>query len=228
MAVAASSIINRVRKQLIDEGQVRRWTDTELLEWLSDGQRAIVAKAPSAFSKTASMQLAPGTKQQIPADGHMLLEVTRNMGLDGISPGRAIRIIQRDAIDAFNPSWHQAQQTQTVQNYVYSPAQQTIFYVTPPSNGQSYIEVVYSASPPAVTSTGALISLPDIYETTLFDYVMFRALQKDSDFGAGLQLAAAYRQLFEAFMNVSEPAKLEENPNQQLGAPDPRVKGAAK
>lgn len=228
MAVAASSILDRVRKQLIDDGSQKRWSDVELLSWLSDGQRAIVAVAPSAYARTTAMKLVAGTKQSVPDDGYMLLTVTRNMGLDGASPGRAIRISQRDAIDGFNPDWHRANQTQTIQNYIYDPAQKTVFYVYPPANGESYIEVVYSASPPDINTLGSLIHLPDIYQTPLFDYVMFRALQKDSDFGAGQQLAATYRQLFEAFMNASSSAELAENPNLQLAPSDASVKGAAK
>lgn len=228
MAVAASTIIGRVRKQLIDEGSLKRWSDTELLSWISDGQRAIVAYAPSAYSKTEAVRLAVGTKQTIPPDGHMLLGLTRNMGLDGTTPGRAIRVIQRDAIDAFAPDWHRSQQTQTIQNFIYDPQQQTTYYVYPPSNGESYVEIIYSASPPELGSAGALISLPDLYQTPLFDYVMFRALQKDADFGAGQAAAANYRALFEGFLQVAEAGELTENPNLGLGPANPGVKGAAK
>ena len=47
MAVTAQTILTRVRTQLIDELTQQRWTDPELLRWLSDGQRTLVAMDPA-------------------------------------------------------------------------------------------------------------------------------------------------------------------------------------
>ena len=88
MTVTAQTIIDRVRTQLIDEDAVR-WTDAELLRWLSDGQRAVVAFSAGASSTTAVKAMVAGTRQSIPADGHMLLTIVRNLSADQVTAGRA-------------------------------------------------------------------------------------------------------------------------------------------
>ncbi len=63
----AELIINRVRTQLIDTGPAQRWSDEELLRWVSDGQRMIALAVPSAVSKRVTVQLIEGTLQELPA-----------------------------------------------------------------------------------------------------------------------------------------------------------------
>ena len=103
--LTAQSIINKAVIQLNDISSVR-WTRAELLSWLNDGQRQIVVAQPAAANYVTSVKLTAGTQQAIPADGWMLLDVYRNMGADGVTPGRAIRIISKEMLDGFNPDWH--------------------------------------------------------------------------------------------------------------------------
>jgi len=228
MAITAQSIIDRVRIQLIDEGVTKRWSDAELLKWLSDGQRTIVSVSPGNSSITDTIPLVSGTKQLIPADGHMLLSIIRNNSSDGNNPGRAVRIVSREILDAQNPNWHTATASATAQNYIFDPQEPTKFYVYPPNTGAGYLDVVYSVLPTDMTSTTATLVVQDIFQTALFDYVMFRAHQKDSDFAAGQGLAATYLQLFMAAVGARDTGILGSNPNLQLGAPDPGNRGSAK
>lgn len=227
MTVLASTLIARLREQLIDTGSAPRWTDAELLGYLSDGQRTIVAITPSLGSAKTVVQLVSGTRQTTPADGHMLLDVVRNMGMDGLSVGRVIRIVSREVLDNFNPVWHAANQSPTVQNFIYDPSEPQVFHVYPPSNGLNYVELVYSKVPAELAATSDAIALPDLYQTALFYYCMFRAHAKDSDFAAGQSLAQSWLALFQAFMGVAPAADLDESPNQQLAPSDLRTRGAA-
>ena len=231
MAIVASSVINRVRTQLIDQGAngaPLRWSDPELLKWLSDGCRTIVAIANNASNKVTPHRLVAGTRQTIPANGHSLLGVTRNTNADGTKPGRAIRIISREIIDAQNPDWHADRANSVVRNYIYDPEDQRAFYVYPPNDGSGYIEINYCVMPPDVTSVDDTLVLQDIYQTPLFDYVMFRAHMKDSDYAGGNGPAQGYLQSFMAFMQVSEASLAKENVNLQLTPYNPDVKGAAR
>lgn len=227
MAVTAQLIIERVRTQLIDEGATKRWSDTELLRWLSDGQRAIVTVSAGTSSTTAVSPLVAGTKQSIPADGHMLLTIVRNTNSAGTSPSRVVRIVSRELIDAQNPDWHTASQTKVAQNYIYDPHEPTKFYVYPPNDGTGNVEMVYSVFPPEMSSLTDEIVVQDIYQTALFDYVMFRAHQKDSDFAAGQALANQYLQLFLAYSQQGENSQLQSNPNLHMAAPSPEARGTA-
>lgn len=228
MAVTAQTIIDRVRTQLIDTGTTQRWTDSELLKWLSDGQRSVVAFAPSASSTDAVLQLASGTKQSIPSDGHMLLTIVRNTDVTGTTGGRVCRIVTRELLDAQNPDWHNSSNSTTVQNYIFDPMEPKKFYVYPPNDGTGYVECVYSVMPSDLTSVSDVLDVQDIYQTALVDYVLFRAHQKDSDFAAGQAVAQNYLQLFLSYMGQGEASQVASNPNLQLTPPNPATKGTAR
>jgi hypothetical protein len=226
MAVLGSDIISRVRTQLIDPAGVR-WTDVELLQWLSDGQRTIVALDPSAAPNSATVPLVAGTKQSLPAGGYMLLSVIRNIAVGG-APGRATRIVTREAMDAFNPSWHTDASSGVVKHYLYDPENSGVWYCYPPNDGTGQVEMLYGLYPVDVTSLSSPLTVQPIYETPLVDYVLFRANQKDSDFAAGQQAAQMYLAAFMAFMGQDEDAQLKQSPNLQLTPFSPEIKGAAK
>lgn len=226
MTVLASTIIGQVRPPLIDTGSQPRWSDTELLTYMSDGQRTMVALSPSITAVRVVVQLAAGSRQAIPADGHVLLDVVRNMGLDGTSPGRAVRIINRELLDAYRPTWTADPASPTLQNYIFNPIEPTAFYTYPPASGAGFVELLYSQVPPELTATSDPLTIPDLYQTALFYYVMFRAHSKDNDFGSAAQ-AQNYMALFQSFMGTGRTGDLAESPNQQLGPPDLNTRGAA-
>ena len=74
----AQHILSRVRNILQDNTGVR-WTDGEMFDYLSDGQREIANFRPDATATHANVQLATGTEQTIPADGLRLINVARNL-----------------------------------------------------------------------------------------------------------------------------------------------------
>ena len=217
MALLASSIISRARVQLIDPDGTR-WSDADLLKWLSDGQRTIVAMAPGAASTYATVQLAAGTLQTIPADGHMLLYITRNMGTDRATPGRAVRVASRDTLDAFNPDWHTDAAKDGVQEYVFNTTQSLNFYVYPPNTGLGSVEMVYALLPQELTALTDTLVVQPIYQTALFDYLMFRAHQLDSDFAAGAAVSQSYLQLFLAYMQTGDQSQDSSSPTTALAA----------
>jgi hypothetical protein len=214
MSVAASVIINRARDVLIDAGATR-WTDQELLRWLSDGQRAVVMAVPAACARRQTLTLEPGTLQTLPAGTYMLISVERNNGAaDGTQPGRAVRLVPREMLDNFNPDWHSATAQAVVQSYVYDPATTPLnFYVSPPNDGTGHADVVISQLPTEITATAQNISIDDIYQTPLVDYVLYRAFLKDSDYATvqtvyqAKSLAQGYLDAFVAAVGTNPQAK---------------------
>jgi hypothetical protein len=227
MTVTAGTILTRVRTQLIDELDQKRWEDAELYRWMSDGQRVLIAMDPAIGAYTDSLKLIVGTKQNLPDGSFMLLDVKRNMGLDGETPGRAVTVVSRENLDRVDPDWHASRRSDITYHYIYDPKQPRIFYVWPPSTGMTYLEVSRAVNPADLTAPESTLGVPDLYQTALFDYVMFRAHQKDSDYAGGNDKAQAYLQLFQMFITGHEAAKVDESPNRQLGPTDLADKGAA-
>jgi hypothetical protein len=228
MTVLASAVTTKVRNLLVDNGTSPRWTDAELLNHISDAQRTICAFSEDEIAKVAVMQLVAGTRQQIPADGISLLNIVRNMGTTGTVPGRAIRIIQRDIIDNQNPTWHSDAQVGYTYNYIYDPLDSKNFFVYPPSNGKGYIEINYSFVPPEVASLSTALVIPDVYQTAVMDYVMFRCHQKDADSSGGHAAAQMYLQMFQLFLKGFSDTETEVNPNVQMAPFNPGSQGTAR
>ena len=184
--VLASEILGKADVVLLDTAKTR-WPDAEKLEYLNDGQRQLVIYKPDAFVVNDVFVLAAGTKQSIPdgtgslAEGIALVKIVRNMGLTpGNTPGAAITPIGADFLDNYNPDWHTESQVVAVKNYIYDDSDPTKFYVTPPNTGTGFVEGIYSALPGAVATVATAITLSDIYQDALRNYILFRCYDKDA------------------------------------------------
>ena len=212
--VAASEIISKAAEQLHDVDHVR-WTAEELLYWLNEGQRAIVILRPEAKTVNGPVQLVAGTKQMIPAKGVRLHKVTRNMGSDGTTPGKAIILIDVSVLDMYNPDWHNDTANAEVQNYVFDGNDPLTYYVTPPqpSDNPGYAEIAYTASTDDLAAVDDLIDILDIFQSALLDYIVFRANTKDSDYAGKDRVAAAQYGLFLSSLGLKGKADQTISPN---------------
>lgn len=224
--VTAKTIIDKATIQLIDLTNIR-WTRAELLSWLNDGMRQIVLIQPSASSTTSVVQLQAGTRQYIPDDGWLLLSIYRNMGTNGTTPGRAIRIISREILDGFNPNWNTDKATAEVRNYIYTNQDQLAFYVYPPNTGTQYIEINYSAQPTDLTTETEVIPIFDVFQSALVDYILYRACSKDAEYAPGLQLAQQYSAAFVAAIQGKTESEVLNDPTQALSPRNPIARGSS-
>jgi hypothetical protein len=224
--ITVSSLLGKVAILLTDTTYTR-WTQDELLGWLNDGQRELVALKPNAYVKLTAAQLVAGTRQSLPSDGFELVDVVRNLGTDGATPGRAIRQVSREILDAQNPDWHSSTADATVKHFTYSILNPKTFYVYPPqpADSRGYAELVYFATPADATSNGT-ITLDDIYVTALQNYVLYRAYLKDAEYGGNAALSAGYYAQFSAILGGKAAAEAGTNPNQALGPMNPSLPGS--
>lgn len=201
----AGPIISRVRTTLIDPTAIR-WTDAELYAWLSDGQRTISTLSPSSCALVGPVGLVAGTRQQLPVPGTIVLAGYRNVS------GRAIRVAERELFDAYRPNWHFDPATTVVTNWLFDPNSPEIFYVYPPNTGAGVVEMQYAVEPADVYTATDNLALDSMYEVALFDFVMYRALQKDDDFAAAAQ-ADNYHKMFRELVTAADAVSDTSNPN---------------
>jgi hypothetical protein len=238
--------------------QFIRWSEREMVDWLTDAQLAIIKYLPAAGSRIDSIKLKPGSRQSIefidpddvkPGDGSVpfdpvygmeVLDVIRNMGTDGQTPGAAISdAVDRRMLDAQNRNWHNAIGNR-VMNIVHDPRNRQYFYVYPGvTNG--WVEVSYTARPAPIPNTGTAIAPLYAYSggstLTIFlgsewvedivNYICARAKMKQAEVNGDMQGAVAFTQLFLNSLNTAGAAMSGSNPNLKRLPLAPTPLGAA-
>jgi len=230
MAIAAQSIIRRVVETLQDNTSVR-WPVNELVRYLNDGQREVVLYRPDAMVTNTTLTLAAGSKQALPANGAKLIEVIRN---NTANSKRAVRLVNREILDAQSPGWHSITGTAEVLHFMYDPRDPKVFYVYPPALNTAAVDIVYSALPTDIvepadgstyTAVSGNISVPDIYGNVIQDYILYRAYTKDSEYAGNAARAQAHYQAFANALGIEMTATVNfqpttvANPNRRTAAP---------
>jgi hypothetical protein len=206
--ILASAILTKA-KTIVQDSTGVRWQTSELLGWLNDGQRAVVSLKPDASVKNIAVALTVGSKQTIPADGIVMIDVVRNMG-SGSTPGAAIRKIQRHVLDEQIPDWHTSAKASAVTLYaMFDPRNQKTYYIYPPAASATQIEIVYSCVPVDVATEASTITIDDIYAGPLLDFVLYRAYSKDAEYAGNDGRAAASYAAFLQTLGGKEKAEQE-------------------
>lgn len=240
--------------------QFTRWPENEIVNWLNDAHLAITKFLPAACSRIDTIKLKTGTRQSIeliayadckPGDGStptvnilgtQFLDAIRNMGADGQTPGRAIRMLTdgRDVLDSQSPTWHTITAS-AVSHFVHDPRMPRYFYVSPGVTGNVWAEIAYTAQPIAIPNTGtvgselyligggntAKIQVADEHIDDLVNYVCARAFMKNAQFAGNGPNATAYAAMFTGSLNSKVIALTGNNPNLQRLPFAPEPLGAA-
>lgn len=203
---------------LLNDRNFKRWTHVEILGWINDGLREIVARKPDACAHPQRVGLIAGTAQAIPNDAVSLLRVIRNAN------GGAITPVDREVMDAVNPGWHNPNvvtATRRVAHVIYDEADTRRYFVYPPNDGGGRIEIVVSRYPEPVPvpanrnlteSYSARLDIEDIYANALVEYVLYRCYDKDAQTPAA---AARSEVHWQRFINAlgGKAASEAQNPN---------------
>lgn len=250
--VLVKDVLSRASTLLLDSApQFHRHKQPEMLDWLNDAQVAIAKFLPSACSRIDAIKLKPGTKQSIasidaadckpgdgstpaaPVIGTQLLSLVRNMGAAGTTPGRAIRVQPRDALDTQDPDWHTKTGT-VVRGFIADPATPHDFYVTPgvPASPAVWVEASYTAQPlriPAAdySASTATITIADEFIDDLVNYIVARANMKPVEWVDAAK-AVAFASMFTSSLNAKVEALTGHNPNLKFLPFAPAPIGAAK
>jgi hypothetical protein len=239
--------------------QFTRHPEAEQVNWLNDAQLAIFKFMPSAGARRDVIKLKPGTRQSIeaiaaadckPGDGStptapilgmQLLDIVRNMGADGLTPGKSIRVVQREILDSQTRNWHQITGP-SVDQFTYDPATPRYFYVTPGVVGNVWVEAAYTAQPARITApvtpgteiyryegaNATLLSVADEFIDDVVNYVVARAYMKNAQFAGDGGKANTFVSLFTGSINAKVAALTGHSPNLKFLPFAPEPVGAAK
>lgn len=190
-------MVDVVEKKALDENN-SDFTKAELIGLYNLALRLIVSLVPRAYTITTSLALAAGAQQAIPADGLTLVDVPRNMGTDGLTPGSAIREASLDAMGKLYPEWNTVTATAAIKNFMRIPGMDASFFCFPQSDGTGKVQIVYAATPPSTTyDAGGLweddkIPLSDEFVPAIPDAMLFNAYDDDTDIPGNTPLSQMY------------------------------------
>lgn len=183
-----------------DQTTPEHWTKENLLNWYNLAGREVVSLAPDANTIFESIKLAAGVKQSIPASRIGLIDVIRNMGVDGITPGPGITKTDSRIITVYQRAWITATATAVIKNW--APESLSAFFVSPPSDGTTYVEIKVASVPDKVIYDAgglwesALVGVSERYVGAVINWILYRAYQKDSDFPGNEARSKDYYQQF--------------------------------
>lgn len=202
-SITALSIIEKAQTVLQDSGAVR-WTSAELLSWLNEAQRVVYTARKDASAAITTVTLVSGTRQQMPTAAELLLDAPRNLTAAGAA-GRALRKVSMPLLDAQSPDWHTHRASAVIREYMYDDRMPKVFFVYPPATTDARLEIKYSTPPAEAATTASIISVDDVYQTVLLDWMLFRALSKETEV-ALRDRAVAYRMAVEQMLGLKAAA----------------------
>jgi len=160
-----------------------------------------------------------------------LIDVPRNMGADGISPGRAVRVVDKDDLDTASDLWHQTIGTE-VRQFTFNPQTPRVFFVqpgVPVGATKVWVHTVYAAKPDAIPNTGSkgaeiyslsgsnttLLSIQDSNVDDMLMYVIARANMRPGS-ASSADMAAKATAMFTGSINAQVLAMTGNNPNLKM------------
>lgn len=196
----AITLINLCAREYNDTA-FERITKANWLAWLNDAQRNVVLVRPDANAVTQNITLVAGTKQSTPAGVQRLLGVTRNMGANGTTVGKALRFTQHEAQNDVNLDWYSATPASPVREIVYDDKKDpNSFWTRPPAIAGWQIEAITSKAPTDVTDAdNGAITLQDIYSGPIQEWMLHRAYCLATQSANQFQRAQFY---FSSFFNL--------------------------
>lgn len=194
----AHEIIRRASHLLADT-QFERWSEASLLDYLNEARLRVALARPDAAAVSEVVRLDPGTRQELPQGGARLLDVVRNMGPDGATPGESVRLADRETLDAVDGGWHAALGQGVVHHYLFDDRLPASYLVYPPASAspEVWLEIVYARTPAPLTSPVQAVGLPEAFGAPLADFVLHRAFAADAESAESLARSAAHLEAFE-------------------------------
>ncbi len=224
MALKALDVMTRAGDIIQDQTNIK-WPQDELLRYLNDGRREIAIWRPDLFSTTTVLTLVAGTKQSIPSDGLRFIDGIRNVTAGDVV-GKAVRIAEREVLDAQRPGWHTEAASTDIRHFMIDERYPKVFFTHPPATAGHKMEIAYLKTPTDITIGNINVTElteEDVYAGALVDYTCYRAFSKDAEYAGNAARATSHKTAFEATLGIGRKVSLANSPNAaNVGGMPPR------
>lgn len=212
--IRLKNLVQSAAIQLYDENQ-SNWSEPELIFWIEEALGALAALRPDLFTKTETIPLVPGGRQETPAESARIIRVLGTRESES-GPMRSVTRFDMRSMNAAHPNWEAASPGKARQYTTRSDAD--VFWLYPPQPDPAHYAVVEHVAIPQTVDHDAPeydtfeIDLDPRFQRSLVDYVLYRAYAKDSDVGAQGQRAMTH---YQAFYDGSGAAQQQEQQPQR-------------
>jgi len=209
MKISARDLVRRVAVQLVDESHVD-WSEPELAAWLQEGVNALAQLRPDLFTRTTETEIEEEVaRQSLPDEATRVTRVlTIRRGEDGTP--RALTRFDVNSLSAIKPDWYE---TKGRPRQFATTADQSRFWLYPVPDRDDYraeVEVVVIPDIPspaqwADEDEDDTFEIDSRFERALVDYMLYRALGKDSDGSSPERAQARYQAFHDAAFDTFYP-----------------------
>lgn len=186
-----------------DSGQVG------LLDFLNAALRAVSMQRPDVTAVTEAIQLEAGMRQRLPRrrihrasrDATLFVELARNMGPNGETPGPPITAVPPSILLAWADPGRSGR---IVENFAYDRLiNKDVYHVYPavPRDGEVWVEATYCAPPEIIRCPEQDIGVPDDYAAALTHHMLASILSGDNE-NSNAGKAAYHMQMYSSILGM--------------------------
>ncbi len=205
---------------VLQDPSFKRYTPSYLNAFLNEACREVAMVKPNATAENIDLPMAVGSEQSLPDSHASILRAIRNTASNTL-----ITTVSRTTLDATIPGWQSASvvpQAKDVEHLIYDKASPRDFLVYPPNDGTGKIRVSASKIPATLqdgsnatdvaTYTTVVSDIPDIYQTALVDFVLYKAFSLDMNVPGAAQRAGYHLNRFNTSLGIKLQAEIAVNP----------------
>jgi len=180
----AQDVIDQARFALHDtDPATYRWSDVELLDYLSAAQRKIVSLIPESNVVEEVVTTTAGkARQTLPTNGIKFFKCSTNYADNGVTAQAQLRYVEKDALDTWDPDWEVSSSAPSAnfhKHFCHDKREPSVYYLYPVANTATKVGVIFSKIPTSVSDITDELSLDDEYFDAMVAYVLFRAYAKE-------------------------------------------------
>lgn len=166
-------------RSILRDADADVYTDELIADSLYHGELMVVAYKPEATAETVDIPVVAGAAQTIPAAYGRLLDIKHNGTL--AAPGAGIRLVGRENLDLFDPSWRAATPGTSATQYTFDERQPTQFELCPPVQAGFVVGSLSKRPVPYADPGNDTTMVGDEHNPALIEWCLYRLFSEDTE-----------------------------------------------
>lgn len=176
MALTCRDVVTGLQQIQLGDLDKTTWSEVLLKSALNQALNLLQLVRPDATASRVIYTCDAGTEQVLPAGYARLLKVIRNVTGPSNTPGRAIRMVSMHDLDKGDPNWHMTSATNTAYEYVFDDQNPTTFWLYPPVQAGTKIQIEASQSLPPITDLDSNFPIDHVFAQPVKELMLYLVL----------------------------------------------------